>query len=217
MTKTRVLKVALATALLTGSLSLPTFAPALADEGMGIWDKERWQFRLRAIGILADGDGIVENTTLDTDVDNTVTPEIDVTYFFTKNVAAELIAATGEHTVEAGGSDLGDTWILPPTLTLQYHFMPDEKFSPYIGAGVNYSYFYSEDPAAPNTDLEVDGGFGAAVQAGFDYWINDHWGVNVDVKYVDLEVDVHVNNSALNARDVDLNPWIVGAGVSYRF
>lgn len=203
------------------SAALPMFAaPAMAEDGLGAWDaKERFQIRARMIGVLADGDGFVQEApTLDTDVDNAYVPEVDLTYFFTKNIAAELIAATAEHTVTAGDNVLGDAWILPPTLTVQYHFQPDEKFSPYVGAGLNYSLFYGEDDADGFTGLEVDGGVGYALQAGFDYWINDNWGVNFDAKYVDLDVDVEVNNgSQLHANDVDLNPWILGAGVSYRF
>ena len=60
-------------------------------------------------------------------------------------------------------------------------------------------------------------GFGLALQAGFDYWLDNNWGVNLDVKYIDLNVDVSVNNGALHAYNVDLNPVVVGAGVSYRF
>jgi len=195
---------------------LTTITPASAQGYDGIWDKDRWQIRGRVIGILADGDGVVNGTALQTDVDDAYVPEVDVTYFFTKNIAAELIAATAEHTISAGGNTLGDAWILPPTLTLQYHFQPDEKFSPYVGAGLNYSMFYGEDDAAGFNNLDVDGGIGYAVQAGFDYWLNDNWGVNADIKYVDLNVDVRVNNS-LSADDVKLDPVIVGIGTSYRF
>ena len=194
--------------------SLPAQAK---DLGEGYFAKERFQIRLRAIGVLADGDGIVENTTLKTKADDAYTPEIDITYFFTEHVAAELIAATSKHTVSAGGNNLGDVWALPPTLTLQYHFTPDSKFSPYIGAGINYTVFYGEDDAAGFSDFDVGNGFGLAAQAGFDYWINDNWGLNLDVKYIDLDVDASVNNGALNAYNVDINPWVVGAGVSYRF
>jgi len=205
-------------AMLVSSASIAATAPALADLG-DTWSKERFQVRVRGIGILADGDGIVNGTALETDVDDAYVPEVDLTYFFTENIAAELIAATAEHSVEAGTNDLGDTWILPPTLTLQYHFMPDNAFSPYVGAGINYSMFYGEDDGTGFNDLDVDGGFGYALQAGFDYWMNDNWGLNLDVKYVDLEVDVDVNLGAtpLSADDVDLDPWIVGAGVSYKF
>lgn len=207
--------------ILGAGLSFVVFetSPVLAGDVSDAWSKDRFQVRLRGIGIFADGDGLVNGTSLETDVGDAVTPEIDFSYFFTDHIAAELIAATAQHEVSAGVNDLGETMILPPTLTLQYHFTPDNAFSPYIGAGVNYSYFYGEDDGAGFNDLDVTGGFGLAAQAGFDYWLNDNWGLNVDVKYVDLEVDVDVISSgtALSADDVDLNPWIVGVGASYRF
>ncbi len=211
-------KLVLTTVLLASVLSpLMFIAPVSAEDTLGTWDaKERFQVRLRAIDVIGKGEGHVKENNLPTQVDHAIVPEVDLTYFFTKNIAAELIAATSEHNIRAGNLNLGDAMILPPTLTLQYHFTPDEKFSPYVGAGVNYSYFYSEDPIEVNK-LDVDGGFGFAVQAGADYWLNDNWGVNFDVKYVDLNVDVTVNGGSLNARDVKLDPWIVGAGVSYRF
>ncbi len=181
--------------------------------------KDRFQFRLRAIDVIADGDGSVTQNGLKTDVDNFVTPELDVSYFFTKNIAAELIAATSEHGITAGGLELGDAWILPPTLTLQYHFAPDNAFSPYIGAGLNYSLFYGENDGPGFSNLKVDGGVGYAVQAGFDYWLSDNWGLNLDVKYIKLDVDVDVDLGAthLDADNVNLDPIILGAGLSYRF
>jgi outer membrane protein len=207
--------------LLTALLSTVTLTclgtSAKADELGGWLDKDRFQLRGRMIAILAKGDGIVDTTTLKTDVDNAYVPEVDLTYYFTKNVSAELIAATAQHSVFAGTSKVGDTWILPPTLTVQYHFTPDNAFSPYIGAGLNYSLFYGEDSTPSYTKMGVDGGLGYAVQAGFDYWLDDNWGINLDVKYIDLNVDVSVNNGALHAYNVDLNPVVVGAGVSYRF
>ena len=212
------MKASLLSLAFLGSVAMTALtAPAFANDYDGVWDKDRFQIRGRIIGILADGDGIVNGTALATDVDNAYVPEVDLTYFFTKNIAAELIAATAEHTVSAGNSVLGDVWILPPTLTLQYHFQPDAQFSPYVGAGINYSMFYGEDDGAGFNNLDVDGGIGWAVQAGFDYWISDHWGLNADIKYVDLDVDVRVNNAALGADDVHLDPIIVGVGASYRF
>lgn len=203
---------------LLSSVALTTWgAQAQAQDGTDWLAKERFQVRVRAIGVLGDGDGHVDGTALDTDVGDAITPEVDLTYFFTKNIAAELIAATAQHEVSAGSNDLGETWILPPTLTLQYHFTPDQAFSPYVGAGVNYSLFYGEDSGTGFTDLNVDNGFGLAVQAGFDYWLNDHWGINVDAKYIDLTVEVSVNDGGLVAHDVDIDPFIIGAGVSYRF
>ena len=204
---------------LSGVAIVAFSSSAKADDLGSAWSKERFQIRVRALDIVADGDGTVRQNGLKTDVDHAITPEVDVTYFFTNNIAAELIAATSEHEVHAGTFNLGEAWILPPTLTLQYHFTPDRKFSPYVGAGLNYSYFYGEEDGAGFTDLDVKGGVGYAVQAGFDYWLSDNFGLNLDVKYIDLEVDVDVNlgATALAADDVDLNPWIVGVGVSYKF
>lgn len=193
---------------------------AFAQEGTDWLSKERFQLRARTIAILADGEGREQTgTNLQTDVGDSVTPEFDVTYFFTDHIAAELIAATAQHEVSAGGLDLGETFILPPTLTLQYHFTPDQKFSPYVGAGLNYSLFYGEDSGTGFNDLEVEGGLGFALQAGFDYWINENWGLNLDAKYIDLDIDaaVTLNNSRLRANDVELDPVILGAGVAYRF
>ena len=189
------------------------------DLGDSYLSKERFQIRGRIIDVMADGDGTVQPLGLETDVEHRMAPEIDFTYFMTENIAAELIAATSKHSIKAGPADVGNAWILPPTLTVQYHFMPDSKFSPYVGAGLNYSMFYAEDADTGFNDLEVHGGFGYALQVGADYWLNDNWGLNIDAKYVNLDVDVDVNagTTPLTADNVDLDPWIIGAGVSYRF
>ncbi len=208
------------TAIAASLLTCLTPNIAQADMGEGWFDLDRFQFRGRIISVIADGSGTVDGTALETDVSASETLEFDVSYFFTKNIAAELIAATSKHTVQAGTSNLGNAWILPPTVTLQYHFTPEEKFSPYLGAGLNYSMFYGEDSAAGFSELDVEGGVGYAVQAGFDYWIDEHWGINMDVKYIDLDVDVDVvsgGTTALRASNVDLNPVVAGVGVSYRF
>ncbi len=178
--------------------------------------KERFQLRLRALGVLPQEQSDV-NIGGDVNVGNAITPEVDLTYFFTPHIAAEIIAGTAKHSLShTSGASLGETWILPPTVTLQYHFTPDHNFSPYIGAGVNYSIFYHENTAGGFSNLNIDNAFGPALQAGFDYWISENWGVNFDVKKIWLNVDASLNNGAIKA-DVDLDPWLVGAGISYRF
>lgn len=186
------------------------------DLGEGWFAKERFQIRARALGVLPDEDSDV-NIGGDVDVGDALTPELDLTYFITPNIGVEAIAGTAQHSLTyTGGADLGSTWILPPTVTLQYHFTPDNTFSPYLGAGVNYSYFYGEETGEGFDDLDVEGGFGFALQAGADIWINENWGVNFDVKKIFLDVDGKLNGGAVRA-DIDLDPWLVGAGVSYRF
>lgn len=209
-------KTLLATSLL--SVFSVLFVPqgSYAKDLGGPWSKERFQIRVRAIDVIPDVDSSV-NIGGSVDADYAVTPEIDFTYFFTPHIAAELIAATSKHDLDyTGNVDLGEAWVLPPTVMLQYHFTPDNAFSPYIGAGLNYSVFYGEDAGSGFTDLNVDNGVGYGLQAGADYWLNDHWGVNFDVKKLWLNVDASLNNGGITA-DIDMDPWIVGAGVSYRF
>ncbi len=207
------------TALLCTALTiLATAGNAQAADQTDWLAKDNWQFRLRAIGVLPDENSTV-NIGGDASVGDAVTPEFDISYFFTDHIAAELILATAQHQLNyTGNLNLGETMILPPTLTLQYHFTPDKSFSPYIGAGLNYSMFYGEDSGTGFNDLDVDGGLGYALQAGFDYWVDDHWGLNLDVKKIWLNVDADLRLGATPIHaDVDLDPWVVGAGISYRF
>lgn len=174
--------------------------------------------RARAIAVAPDEDA---STTIggNVSIDNDVVPEVDFTYFITDSIALELIAATTKHDVtHNAGIDLGEVSLLPPTLTLQYHFMPKERLSPYVGAGLNYTIFYNEDVAAgsPVTSIDYDNAFGYALQVGVDYALNDNWYANLDVKKLFLNTDVSMNGGAITA-DVDIDPWIVGVGVGYRF
>lgn len=153
-------KAFLVSALMAGTAMAVIPAEVYAKDLGGPLSKERFQIRARVIDVSPDVDSDV-NIGGEVDADYAITPEVDVTYFFTPNIAVELIAATSKHDVDyTGGVDLGEAWVLPPTVMLQYHFTPDSKFSPYVGAGVNYSFFYAEDAADGFTDLNVDNGFG---------------------------------------------------------
>lgn len=153
----------------------------------------------------------------DVKVSSDLVPELDFTYFITDSIAVELIAGTTKHDVshKPTGTSLGSVKLLPPTVTLQYHFMPKERLSPYVGVGLNYTFFYDAKPGA-FTSIKYDDGFGYALQAGVDYAVADNWYVNFDVKKIFLSTDVSIDGGAVTA-DVDLNPWLVGFGVGYRF
>jgi outer membrane protein len=180
--------------------------------------------RARAIGVMP------EDTSSSTSIGGTVNvtaqaaPEADFSYFFTDHIAAELIAATTRHELSANGTavgnaDVGSTWVLPPTLTVQYHFMPHERFSPYIGAGINYSIFYDTKGAGPVVrSVSLDNNVGAALQAGVDYNMTGHWFLNLDVKQIFLNTTAHVNTvlGPITAK-TSLNPLVAGAGIGYRF
>lgn len=181
-----------------------------------------WLVRARAIYVTPDESADISIGGKPA-IDNSVMPELDFSYFFTDNIAVELILAVTPHDVGAVGTDIGDVdagdvTLLPPTLTLQYHFMPKEKMSPYIGVGVNYTKFFDADVPSGGviTDIDYDSSFGLALQAGIDYAINDRWLINVDVKKIWINTDVSINAGAVTA-DVDIDPWIFGFGVGYRF
>ncbi|MGR7995878.1 MULTISPECIES: OmpW/AlkL family protein [unclassified Xanthobacter] len=184
-----------------------------------------WMIRVRALGVLpTDGGSVNGIMGSDLNYSNSITPELDISYFFTENFAAELILGTTKSNVYGAGTinglgKIGSTWILPPTLTLQYHFTNFGAFKPYIGAGVNYTIFYSQSADLPTTDLSVKNAWGFALQAGFDYMFDRHWGINVDVKKIFLEpsFDATVSGVGAVSGSADLNPWLIGAGVTYRF
>ncbi|MFO1311134.1 MAG: OmpW family outer membrane protein [Burkholderiales bacterium] len=150
------------------------------------------------------------------DVDSAWWAEVDLTYYFTKNIAVELIAAANKHTVTLNGADLGSVGVLPPTLTVQYHWNDLGAFQPYVGAGINYTYFYDNELA--NNTLHIkDSSWGGALQVGADYEIAKNWYLNADIKYVWMSTDVYVNSTGANLGSLDINPWIFGVGVRYRF
>lgn len=131
-------------------------------------------------------------------INNSAAPEVDFTYMATDNIGFELIAATTKHhatgTSGTTGSigRLASTWVLPPTLTAQYHFAPASKVRPYVGAGINYTLFYSEKPSAAleaavgPTKVKMKSSFGWAAQAGIDFDLSKNMFLNLDVKYIDI-------------------------------
>jgi len=156
----------------------------------------------------------------DVDISTSVVPELDITYFLTRNIALELILGVTPHNVKGAGAlagaRIGSAWLLPPTLTLQYHFDPIGAFKPYIGAGINYTVFFDEKAKGGFTSFDLKDSVGLALQAGVDIMLDRHWGINFDVKKIFLEPKVKVNGGAV-AGKVRIDPWIFGAGITYKF
>lgn len=190
-----------------------------------------WQIRVRALGVVPRDKGRVHHVPgSEMDFSSTVVPELDITYYFTNNIAAELILGTTYSSIDGRGSlagigKIGKTFILPPTLTLQYHFTDFGAFKPYVGAGVNYTIFYNQDGNGADrgsgrriTGLDIDNTWGGALQVGFDYMLDQHWGFNFDVKKLYLRPDfsAKLNGDKISGK-ADLDPWLIGAGVTYRF
>lgn len=202
--------------------SLMTVSGAALAQSDEFKPKQAGDFVIRARGIAMVPDEETSSNQLTTgggELNNDYVPEVDFSYFITDNIAVELIAATTEHDLDWKNPnvDLGSVMLLPPTLTLQYHFLPKERFSPYLGAGINYTIFYDEKPGAAQS-ISYDDGFGYALQAGFDYAISGPWSLNVDVKkiFLNTTITTNVGSGPINV-DADLDPWVFGIGVGYRF
>ena len=172
-----------------------------------------FMIRGRAIVVMPDEDSSIRPGGGHVEIDNAVMPELDISYFFTENFALELILATTPHSADAdntalGNIDVGNFWILPPTLLAQFHLPINETFKPYIGAGLNYTFTYGEDASGGNiTSFELDNGLGYALQAGIDIFLDEHWAINFDVKHIWLNLDAKLNGGAIRA-DIDVDPWL---------
>jgi outer membrane protein len=145
-------------------------------------------------------------------------------YMFTDNIGLGVLGAYPfEHDIEAKGSiksldKVGSTKHLPPTVTLQYYFNNTSQFTPFLGAGVNYTYFFDEDTsgALSGADLDLDDSWGYALEAGLDYEVNDHWMVSGQVYYINIEPEAEISGVP-GKYDVEINPWVYFLSAGYKF
>ena len=155
------------------------------------------------------------------EVESKWAPDIDFEYALLPNVGVELLLTIPQkHSVVAkqtglgNNVSLGSVTHLPPTLTGKYYFLTD-KIRPYVGAGLNFTWFTKDDLALGASKLGTDStSFGPALQAGIDFSVNDNWSISLDAKKVWLSTDVSLGATKLTT--VDVNPWILGIGVGYR-
>lgn len=200
MYKTMITAVALAAASLVS-----TAACAQTKEGP-------WMVRVRAVNLQSSN---TDSTGLGLSVNDKVIPEIDFSYFFSKNLAAELILTVPQQhdlSSSALAGKIGTVTHLPPTLLVQYHF-DAAGFKPYVGAGVNYTRFTSVD-LPTGVDIKRDS-FGGALQVGVDIPLSGNMYLNFDVKKVYLGTDVSVGGANKGSFKVD--PLLVGLGIGWRF
>lgn len=149
-------------------------------------------------------------------------PELDVTYFFTKNIAAELVLTYPQNVniySNLTSQKSGTITALPPSLLAQYHFTELGSLKPYIGAGVNYTIFGNTGNfgGIGNVLSVGNNSFGFAGQVGVDYMFDKNWGMNVDVKYITMSTKVNYANGGANIGTLTLNPWVPAVGVTYKF
>ncbi len=163
-------------------------------------------------------------------VDNSIMPEVDVTYMATNHIGFELIAATTKHHADGRTGTTGtigrlaSTWVLPPTLTAQYHVNPTGAVRPYVGAGLNYTIFWNETAsdalvaAVGRTGVHMKDSFGWAAQAGVDIDITPKVFLNLDVKYIDIDTTARLRTTAAGVQRVaiSLDPLVFGVGLGVR-
>lgn len=226
-------------AITLAAIFTPTLALAEAGD---------WVVRIRAVDVSPNEDSVLGKTVnknvapvmspgAELTVSDKVIPELDISYYFTKNIAAELILAFGtRHNVSVeddalatvGNQSLGSVNLLPPTLTVQWHFNPDQKFDPYVGAGINYTRMLDRNlkvssGALAGSKIRIDSdSWGYALQAGLDINLKDGWLINADIKYVTIDTDVELKNPLAGGAwtkidSLDIDPWVLGIGIGKKF
>lgn len=193
------------------SLLLLVPSPGAAQE-MGMDDDASWL--VRPLGAVAVMNGEVEALGLETE--SLVTFGMDVTRFVSPNWGLNLLLAVASTEMKAAdGTSFGSLEILPPTLTLQYHFAPEGPVRPYLGAGGNLSIFYNETGTLEEVSASVDPGVGLALQGGADFMVADRFSVFADVRWVTFLNDPSVETDAGDA-ELDHDMAVISAGLGFR-
>ena len=223
---------------LLAAAALLAFAvsPAMA------YEKGDWILRAGVGTVAPDSDNLFLpdfpaaglNSTVEVDDGTSLT--LMGTYMFTDNWAFDILAAwpfshdINVTAVDAGTGDVvaafkaGETDHLPPTFSIQYHFLPDSAFQPYVGAGVNYTTLFSTDVTQDTVDLgitslDLDDSFGLALQLGADWVFGNNWLINVDFRYIDIESDASVSDGTTSSDigTVVIDPYVYSINIGYRF
>ena len=161
----------------------------------------------------------VASGTYDLRADSDIQAGASISYMMTDNMSVNLLAATPfEHDIEAsqlGGSSVGSTKHLPPTVTVSWFPLAGQglAFKPYVGAGVNYTTFWDEEIALGN--LSLDDSVGLAAQAGVDVPLDENWSVGAAAYYADIETDAKLNGADIGT--VEIDPMIYRLHVGYSF
>jgi outer membrane protein len=175
-----------------------------------------WMVRARATNLNWDNGQTGAVQTLNVNAKNQTIPELDISYFFTKNIAAELVLSYPQRVdVRAGQASLGTVTALPPTLLAQYHFTQFGPLKPYVGAGINYTRFGSRNLGGADEFSVEKSSVGYAAQIGADYMLTKNWGINLDVKYLQIKTDVISGGASVGT--LDLSPIATSVGVTYKF
>lgn len=192
-----------------------TFSSARADDGP-------WEVRLRGVYLAAAQQSDAINGLVPANgitINDKWLPDVDIEYFFVPHWSTELVLTYPQtQDVYVEGTKIGTFKHLPPVLTAKYNFLPGQNFQPYVGAGVNFTLIFDTNLDVPGVSaLKLNStSVGPALQVGFDYKIQDHWYMNLDVKWVLLGSNLYLPGQ-VRISSLELNPFLFGLGVGYRF
>ncbi len=178
-----------------------------------------WLLRGGIYGVFPKSDNLTLGPGAKLDVDDGYSFGFNVTYMATPNIGIELLAAWPfSHDISlSGAGTVGETKHLPPTLSVQYHFMPTSNIRPYAGLGLNYTIFFDEEAkgALAGSNLSLDNSWGVAVQLGIDIDVAPNWFVNADLRYIDIESDAKLDGVGIGT--VEIDPIVFGLNIGIRF
>ena len=212
--------------LTSAVLSVALAGPAVAHEA------GQWVLRAGVGTVMPKDDNLgLPDLGATVQVDDGTSLTLTGTYMFTENWAFDILAAWPfKHDIDLaldGGDSLpfGEVEHLPPTFSVQYHFLPDATFQPFVGLGLNYTTFLTEDldagipDALGVTDFSLDDSFGVAVQVGADWMLNENWLINADLRWINIEsdLDVTIGGETVGLGTVKIDPWVFAINVGYRF
>lgn len=206
-------------------------SPAAAQDDAG-----KFQIKLLGTAVLPDGKIDQLNTDivglpadLQTTASDNYVPTIAAEYFVTDNVSLETICCITQHDVDAtsglpGAELVSNGKLIPATLTAKYHFDAG-GVKPYLGAGATYFLWISDKPGAATiplgvTDTDLSDEFGFVLQAGFDVPLGDNGlALSMDAKryFVGTTARWFAGDTLAIETDHDLDPWVLSAGVAWRF
>lgn len=218
--------------LLIGAAAIGISAPAHAGSSDGTF-----QVKVLGTAVLPDGgitsietNSVGAPATSQSRATDSFVPTIAAEMFLTPNLSVETICCITPHDVRGEGPINGarlveGAIILPATVTLKYHADLGGGFKPYLGAGATHFFIFGEEvgtgaAALGATSVNLSDEFGLVVQAGLDVPLNDNGlGLTIDAKryFVDTTASFRAGNTVALRTEHSLDPWVISAGLSYRF
>jgi outer membrane protein len=172
---------------------------------------------------------------------STDTVGITTEYYVTDNIGVAMLFGlplkvnlVGDGTLQKYGN-LGSTKPVPPAIDLRYHlFSAESKFRPYLGLGVNYTWFtqvrttnsqFVTDSLGPggSAHATLSSSWNPVFEVGANYTITKHWSVGTSVNYMPVKTNLTLygqtatGSPIVSRSTLRLDPLSVFVNVAYTF